>query len=152
MDSNRIDPIFMRALVKCHRLHKEARKKVFHNRRVLVQMLKVFKWQRRIRNKILSSNNQTQERKAVAKKESITDLDIVRRNLWLVIVRKDIVQAHKRKMTLKEHKLVRSRSVAQRCRSYLKEFHERVARQSSVDVNEQRIVKQTNSNSYGYEF
>lgn len=152
MDTKRIDPVFMKALVKCHRLHKEARKKVFHNRRVLMQMLKVFKWQRRIRHKILSSNNQVQERKVATKKESITDLDIVRRNLWLVIVRKDIVQAHKRKMTLKEHKLVKSRSVAQRCRSYLKEFHDRVARQANLEVNEQHMGKQASSNSYGYEF
>lgn len=177
MEIETINPIFMKALLKCHRFQRQAREKVSHNRRFFKQVLKVFKWQRRIRRQIksnndplrkqtrpslmlsssisirLTQNNQnlglnssidktetelsqddaTPNSKALAKREIIADLDIVRRNLWLIMVRKDIAQAHRRKVTLKEQKLLKARTIAHRCQSHFKQFQEQHNKDKKLD-------------------
>lgn len=119
METQSIDPRFMKALVKCYLLQKEARSKVFHDRRVLKHMLKVFKWKRLIRHDILISKTPIKSEIPPASDR----LDQARRNLWLVIVRKDVIQAHKQKMTLKEHRIIESRLIAYKCQSYFHKFH-----------------------------
>jgi len=239
MESEVINPKFMKALIRCYLLQKQARIRVFHNRRFIKQLIQVFKWQRDIKRQVEAANkipsddsrqhdllsnpvppkspassaeesgyfpklvklengivslgenpnteatilsvetsaelnsserspplqfrrlsthtppisprcsspqsptslrppvestqsfrlseidhdtDQTSNRVA-AKRESVTDLDIVRRNLWLLIVRKDVIQAYRRKVSFKEQKQLKSRSIAYRCQTHFKEFH-----------------------------
>lgn len=169
MEVETISPTFMKALIRCYLLQKQARKKVFHHGRFFKQIIKVFRWQRKIRRQVAKNigTNDTSPRppllvhdsialesphsqassssgdttnglqnppsgksiqntnaiRTSARREPVTDLDIVRRNLWLMIVRKDIVQAHRRKVTFKEQKLLKSRSIALKCQSHFKDFH-----------------------------
>lgn len=48
-----------------------------------------------------------------------TDLDIVRKNIWLSMVRKDVIQAYRRRASFKEHKILKSKMIAHRCLSHL---------------------------------
>lgn len=56
------------------------------------------------------------------KESAGADLDIMRRNLWLMIVRKDIIQAHRKKVSFRDHKLLKTKTIAYRCQSHFKEF------------------------------
>lgn len=123
MEIETINPFFMRALLKCHMFQQQARKKVSHNRRFFKQVLKVFKWQRRIRRKIGLNKSSA----------GYPPEDIVRRNLWLMIVRKDIVQAHRRKVALREQKLLKARIVAHRCLSHFEQFQKQHSRDKPLE-------------------
>lgn len=170
METEIINPVFMKALLRCYIFQKQARKKVFHNRRFFKQVLKVFRWQRRIKRQIKANNNSTgyplkpslllqdsitlkishpqiselgitsnkieidpyqtpisrplinPNLRVLTKRETVTDLDIVRRNLWLMIVRKDVIQAQRRKAAFREQKLLKARMVAYRCQSHYEQF------------------------------
>lgn len=54
---------------------------------------------------------------------NLADFDIVRRNLWLMIVRQDIALAYKRKVSFREHKILKTRAIAHRCQLHSKDFH-----------------------------
>lgn len=213
MDTETIDPRFMKALIRCYLLQEKAKRRVFYNRRFFRQVLKVYKWQNKIKsnieaskifdeeqsfsNKVISpppkdqvdsvagnekicikeERNSTQtltppqtandepsgnihivSRDLVTtttpprtvnekpqasfddvKKDSTpppttitpenandvisADSDIVRRNLWLMIVRQDIAQAYRRKVSFREQKILKSRAIAQRCQLHSKEFY-----------------------------
>lgn len=176
METETINPSFMKTLIRCYLLQKQAKKKVFHDGCFLKQVLKVFKWQSKIKRQIKLKNiespkesppqassssiiqdpvsvetqkspsnvSQTSSGKEVSssnqqstlrssqkpkfftlmlKSKTVGDLDTVRRNLWHIIVRKDIVQAHRRKVNFREQKLLKSRAIAYRCQSHFQEFH-----------------------------
>lgn len=204
METETINPIFMKALIKCYLLQRQARKRVFHNRRFFQHLLQVFKWRRRIRKQIdvikldkthetsnsyllpshlaaqecksnvskspapkikqepvesnsdvqqqtvheqnnpqpqkpqpepdqpLSEQSTQQERKGSGEKRQRpkkakstnstkrADIDIVRRNLWLMIARKDIIQAYRRRLNFREQKLLKTRAIAYRCQTQAK--------------------------------
>ena len=69
---------------------------------------------------------------------TVANVDIVRRNLWLMIARNEIIHAHKRKMHLHEQKLIKNRAVAQRCLAHIKEFRRQNQCKSSPNKRIQR--------------
>lgn len=143
MDNQVINPVFLKALIRCHLLSKETRRRVNHNKRFLKQSLKVFRWSREIRrqefNRDLieeppqtSKSPPTLDQKDVLKQESGADLDIVRRNLWTMIVRKDIIQAYRRKVSHKEQRLLKFKTIAYRCQSHLSDLNKCETRSPEV--------------------
>lgn len=142
METATINPIFIKALVRCYLLKREARKRVFHNKCFYRQVLKVHKWRSQIKKRVETNNissssssirstssagsnastDDTQQPSSL-RNESQADIDIVRRNLWLMIVRKDVIHAQRRKTHSREQKLIKSRAIAQKCMTHRKDFH-----------------------------
>lgn len=108
---------FMRGLLRCHLLQKQARKQVKLSKRSFKNVLKAFKWQHQIRKQIT------------------TDVDIVRRNLWLTIVRNDILRAYSQRAAFREHKIKKSRSIALQC-----EQHHSASRQQPMELSDELEV------------
>lgn len=132
---NEIDSRFFKTLLRCYLLQKQVKTKVFHQKLFIEQAFKVFRWQRRIRNQVATNNgslnphNGTSPPQIVSTSNGIVplqdgpDFDIVRRNLWLMIVRKEVIQAQKRRVTIREQGLIKSRHLAYRCQLHLRDFH-----------------------------
>lgn len=119
MDFETIDPLFMKTLVRCHLLQREAREKFFHNRPIFKQILKAYKCERRIRDQIEASNS--------------------RKNTWLSIIRNDIVYAYRRRIYFKEQKIRLAKLVAQRCQGRIEspndpEFNESNSTMSDMNL------------------
>lgn len=76
---------------------------------------------------------QTQVRKPNKRRSGKPNVDSLRRKLWLMIVRKEIPHAHKRKTNLRDLKLTKTKSMAQRCVSHLDDFRWRNRMQQSLD-------------------
>lgn len=51
--------------------------------------------------------------------QPMANVDIIRRNLWLMIVKKEILPAHRRRMNFRTEKLHKTRLAAHRCLSHL---------------------------------
>lgn len=145
MDTDIIEPRFMKALMRCYLLQKQAKRSLFRNRRFYHQVLKVYKWQHKIKNQIEAKKhcNEKPSSPQLASNSLETDSDEVRKSLWLTIVRKDIVQAYKRKVRFREFKIMKSKTVAYRCQSHFKEFH-RMKQQR----DRQRRIQSKNNNKH----
>lgn len=106
-----VDPIFMKALIKYHTLQKKARTRVTNERLFFEYTTKVFKWQRKIRKQIKSSipNLQSNVDETTQPPVESNSLESVRKNIWLLIVRKDIVQGYKRKVQHNEQRIQRTK-------------------------------------------
>lgn len=58
----------------------------------------------------------------VIKKESFAETRLTRKDIWLMIVRNDVLEAQKRKLAFKEQKLLKTKMIALRCQSHFIEF------------------------------
>lgn len=108
-----INESFFNGLVKYYMFQKKAKQKVFQQKLSFRYVLKVYKWRREMRASPMQIRTAS---------SAVADLD--RKKLWRLIVRRDIIQAHRRKVAFIEHKLLTTRFIAYRCQSYFKEFKE----------------------------
>lgn len=128
-----IDSRFMKTLVMCHILQRQARRKVSKYDAIIKQHLRVFQWQQKIRkqaglqlqmeescskNREESPDKNLQVYDYESSSSNIdqshsnhTDPGIVRRNLWLMIARTEIKQEYRRRKSQKEQKLAKSKAI-----------------------------------------
>lgn len=119
MTSTMMSSKAIRALMRYHLLKRQARKRVFQNRCFFRQLFKVFKWRRKNRSQLIKEkyNREQEEEEEIdcGYSSSLTDIDIVRRNLWLMIARKEVILAQRRRSYYREQKISRARAMAHRC-------------------------------------
>lgn len=156
MEPRRIvdDEILVKSLLRCYRVKKQAIQDVYHNKTFYMQIIKIYNWKQQIRQQLVVDQHE-QKRKhvevcvnhtkmtlpfslSILPESAVADVDIMRRNLWLMIVRKEVLHAQRRKMSFKEHKIVKSKSLAHRCIGHLKEFKRR---NSNKQISEQTKTK-----------
>lgn len=112
-----------KALLKYYLLKRQARKQVFQNK--CGQIIKIFKWRRNYRLQLIREKYNCEQEEDdeggvgdCGGPSSLTDIDIVRKNLWLMIARKEVILAQRRRSYYREQKISRARAVADRCRAY----------------------------------
>ena len=137
-----MDPTFMKSLIKCHLMRVHARNRVFQNKYFYKHLIKVFKWKSQIAQEA-AANRRNQASEIDISKNCDTndsgkpevDIEIIRRNIWLELVRKDILPAHRRRVNFRNDRLHKSKSTAHRCASHHNVFMRKKVQQQSNNKN-----------------
>lgn len=98
---------FLKSLTK----HYLQRRQIKHDLIFLRYLIKVSKWRKEIKKQTIEVSK---------KNKAIRDNDTARLNLWLMIVRKDVIQAHQRRREFQEVKVIKTRLIARQCQSKVK--------------------------------
>lgn len=106
-----VEPAFMKSLAKSYLMRAHAKKRVFQHKNFYKYLMKVFKWKNQIKEEIRGAN-------VVDEPKPMANVDIIRRNLWMMIVRKEILPAQRRRANFRHEKLRKSKMAAHRCQSH----------------------------------
>ena len=89
--------------------------------------------------------------------QPMANVDIIRRNLWLMIVRKEILPAHRRRQNFRHEKFQKTKTAAHRCVSqfnghFRKQFKtNNINNQNQIHGRPYKLVQNHNNNNYQHQ-